>query len=103
MAISHSSSCLLNASRIGINPFKGRYPQTCVWAEAIHAQCADVRGLLWVSRQDDTAKAIVLFEDRLGPKPLSSVGTSVDIVQDDPTYAALIDLADGIGVKITGK
>ncbi|MCY1669542.1 RES family NAD+ phosphorylase [Novosphingobium sp. SL115] len=86
-----------------IDSEKDVYPQTRVWAEAIRAQCADVHGLLWVSRQDDTAKAIVLFEDRLGPNPLSNVGASVDIVQDDHTYAALIDLADGIGVKITGS
>lgn len=86
-----------------IDSEKDVYPQTRVWAEAIHAQCTDVHGLLWVSRQDDTAKAVVLFEDRLSPAPLSSVGASVDIVQDAPTYAALIDLADGIGVKITGQ
>ena len=82
---------------------KDIYPQTRPWAEAIHAQCPDIQGLCWVSRQDDTARAIILFEDRLPPNPLSSVATSVDIVADTATYAVLVQLADTIGVKITGK
>lgn len=86
-----------------IDSDKDIYPQTRKWAEAIYAQCRDVQGLEWVSRQDDSARAIILFEDRLPPSPLQSVGTSVDIVADIHTYAALVALADTIGVKITGK
>lgn len=86
-----------------IDTEKDLYPQTRKWAEAIHAQCADVHGLCWVSRQDDTARAIILFGDRLPLTPLSGVTPSVDIVRDAATYAALVDLADDIGVKVTGK
>ena len=82
---------------------KYSYPQTRPWAEAIHAQCPDIQGLCWVSRQDDTARAIILFEDRLPPAPLISVAPSVDIVADTATYSELVQLADTIGVKITGK
>lgn len=82
---------------------KDIYPQTRQWAEAIHAQCADVQGLSWVSRQDDGARAAVLFKDRLPADPLKIVATSVEIVTDSNTYAALLDLADTVGVKITGK
>ncbi|MFT3968398.1 MAG: RES family NAD+ phosphorylase [Sphingobium sp.] len=82
---------------------KDVYPQTRKWAEAIHAQCPDVQGLCWVSRQDDTTRAVILFEDRLPARPLRSVAKSVDIVADTTTYAALVELADDIGVKITGK
>lgn len=39
-----------------IDAEKDRYPQTRIWAEAIHAQCPDVDGLCWVSRQDDRAR-----------------------------------------------
>jgi hypothetical protein len=55
---------------------KDIYPQTRQWAEAIHAQCPDVQGLCWVSRQDDRARAIMLFGDRLPPDPLRSVAPS---------------------------
>ncbi|MCI4592603.1 RES family NAD+ phosphorylase [Sphingobium sp. BYY-5] len=86
-----------------IDTEKNIYPQTRKWAEAFHAQCPDIQGLCWVSRQDDTARAIILFEDRLGPKPLSAATTSLDLVTDAATHAALVSLADDIGVKITGR
>jgi hypothetical protein len=82
---------------------KDLYPQTRTWAEALHAQCPDIQGLSWVSRQDDRARAIILFGDRLPPIPLRSVAPSQDIVGDPTIYAQLVDLADAIGVKITGK
>ena len=86
-----------------IDSEKDIYPQTRLWAEAVHEQCPDVHGLEWVSKQDDKASAIILFGDRLPPSPLQSIAPSVDIVTDAPTYSALVDLADVIGVKITGK
>lgn len=48
-----------------IDSEKNIYPQTRSWAEAVHEQCPDVHGMEWVSRQDDTARAVVLFGDRL--------------------------------------
>jgi hypothetical protein len=86
-----------------IDSDKDIYPQTRTWAEAIHAQCRDIQGLSWVSRQDDSARAMILFQDRLPPDPLRQIAASVDIVEDAGTYAALIALADTIGVQITGR
>lgn len=86
-----------------IDSEKDIYPQTRPWAEAVHDQCPDVHGMEWVSRQDDTARAIILFEDRLPPAPLQSKAPSADIVSDVGTYTAIVGLADTIGVKITGK
>ncbi len=82
---------------------KNVYPQTRAWAVAIHAQCPDIQGLYWISRQDDRAVAVVLFGDRLGSNPLTVHSPSVDIVTDVPTYANIVMLASRIGVKITGK
>jgi len=82
---------------------KVQYPYTRTWAEAIHAQCKDVQGLCWISRQDDRARAIVLFGDRIAIRPFSILVPAVDIVSDTSTYAQLIDLADRIGVKIHGR
>lgn len=82
---------------------KNVYPQTRAWAEAIHAQCADVQGLYWISRQDDRAIALVLFGDRLGVNPLTAQAPSLDIVNDAATYSDILTLAARIGVKVTGK
>lgn len=86
-----------------IDTEKNYYHLTRRWAEAIHAQCPDIQGLSWVSRQDDRAGAIVLFGDRLGKGPLKPHGTSRDIVGDDQTFAHVVSLADRIGVKLHGK
>lgn len=42
------------------------YPETARWAEAIHRQCQNVDGLIWMSRQRDRDRALVLFGDRVG-------------------------------------
>ncbi|HEX7855049.1 MAG TPA: RES family NAD+ phosphorylase [Sphingobium sp.] len=86
-----------------IDTEKDQYPYTRTWAEAIHAQCRDVQGLCWISRQDDRARAIVLFGDRVTLKPFSIHVPPLDILKDMTTYARLIDLADRIGVKIHGR
>lgn len=54
------------------------YGDTARWAEAIHRDAA-VDGLLWVSRQDDTALAIVLFGDRVDPADLDVLVESLPL------------------------
>jgi hypothetical protein len=85
-----------------IDTEKDRYPQTRVWAEAIHAQCPEVEGLCWVSRQDDRALALMLFGDRVSASDLIPLGGPIDVLSDLDVYSALLDLADRIGVKIVG-
>lgn len=46
------------------------YRDTARWAEALHSACPAAHGLMWVSRQFDTAKAIVLFGDRVAERVL---------------------------------
>ncbi|WP_260833964.1 RES family NAD+ phosphorylase [Sphingopyxis sp. P1IMeth2] len=86
-----------------IDTEKDRYPYTRSWAEAIHAQCADVQGLCWVSRQDDRALAIILFGDRIDSGLLSPLTPSLDIVNDPAIFAEIVALADRIGVKLIGR
>ena len=83
-----------------IDTEKDRYPQTRVWGQAIHAQCPDVDGLCWVSRQDDRARALVLFGDRARSTDLAPCGSSITIVSDPAAYTRLLELADRIGVQI---
>ena len=84
-----------------IDTEKDQYPNTRQWAEAIHAQHPDIRGLSWISRQDDSARAVVLFGDRIPKGTLQQVGDSRSLLQDEQAYAELLDLANRIGVDIT--
>jgi hypothetical protein len=46
------------------------YGQTQVWARALHACDEAIDGLIWVSRQNDGSRAIVLFGDRVSRSDL---------------------------------
>jgi len=79
---------------------KDRYPQTRAWAEALHREFPEAQGLTWVSRQDDTARAYVLFGDRIPASALKQKGASRDLVDDPVTYTEVLNLADRLGVDI---
>lgn len=83
-----------------IDAEKDQYPATRKWAEAIHGQCPQAQGLSWVSRQDDSARAVVLFGDRIPDGALRPDGNSRSLLDDGDAYDALLDLADRIGVNI---
>lgn len=83
-----------------IDTEKNMYPLTRRWAEAIHAAVPGAQGLRWISRQDDTAEAVVLFGDRIGPKALVAQGRSLDLTEDEEAYNQLLVLAEVIGVRI---
>lgn len=81
-----------------VPPEKNRYPATR--ASAIHRGHPQVQGLSWVSRQDDTARAVVLFGDRVPAGALVSNEDSRSLADDPAAYDAVLDLADRIGVNI---
>lgn len=83
-----------------IDTEKDQYPVTRLWAEAIHGKCPDVQGLCWTSRQDDSARAMVVFGDSLAPGLLHQAGASRSLVGDAACYGELLDLAAHIGVNI---
>ena len=83
-----------------IDTEKDQYPATRKWAEAIHRQCPQAQGLSWVSRQDDSARAVVLFGDRIPDGALRANGNSRSLLDDGDTYDVVLDLADRIGVNI---
>jgi RES domain len=51
------------------------YVETCAWAEAIHRDLPALDGLVWTSRQQDDALAMVLFGGRVPSADLEVVGT----------------------------
>ena len=83
-----------------IDTEKDQYPATRKWAEALHRQYPDAQGLSWVSRQDDSARAVMLFGDRIPDSALKSQGVSRSLVDDGSAYDAVLDLAERIGVHI---
>lgn len=87
-----------------IDTEKDQYPEAREWAEAIHAQDPDIQGLYWISRQDDSARAMMLFGDRIPRGVLQQVGASRNLLQDEQAYGEVLDLAEVIGVNIvSGK
>lgn len=83
-----------------IDTEKDQYTQTREWAEAIHAQAPDIQGLYWTSRQDDSARAVMLFGDRIPKGVLQQVGDSRSLLKDEQAYGEVLDLAEVIGVNI---
>ncbi|WP_422418798.1 RES family NAD+ phosphorylase [Pseudomonas sp. GZD-222] len=83
-----------------IDTEKDQYPLTRQWAEAIHRQRADVQGLCWTSRQDDSARALMLFGDRVVASSLAGQGQARSLLQDSAAYLQVLQLAEQIGVLI---
>ncbi|MGY6255119.1 RES family NAD+ phosphorylase [Paraburkholderia caledonica] len=83
-----------------IDTEKDQYPATRKWAISIHGQCPTAQGLSWVSRQDDSARAVMLFGDRISEGALLAEGESRSLIDDAGTYDAVLDLAERIGVSI---
>ena len=83
-----------------IDTDKDQYPATRLWAEALHSQHPKIQGLSWISRQDDSARAVMLFGDRVPGGALQQAGDSRSLLQGETCYLALLDLAERIGVDI---
>lgn len=83
-----------------IDTEKDQYAKTREWAEAIYAQAPDIQGLYWTSRQDDSARAVMLFGDRIPKGVLQQVGDSRSLLKDEQAYGEVLDLAEVIGVNI---
>ena len=83
-----------------IDTEKDQYPATRMWAVAIHRQCPQAQGLSWVSRQDDSARAVVLFGDRIPDGALRPEGNTRSLLDDEDAYDAVLNLAIRIGINI---
>jgi hypothetical protein len=73
------------------------YLDTARWAEAIHRQCPDVDGLLWMSRQRDRDQAVMLFGDRAGTA-LRGTRMGTALRGNDVLRQAILALALRIGI-----
>jgi RES domain len=73
------------------------YPQTREWAEWLHGATA-AKGLVWTSRQDDDARAVALFGDRLSESTFR-VEVDREPLCEDERLDALLELAEHIGIE----
>ncbi len=56
-----------------------RYAETLAWAAALHGSVERPDGLIWVSRQHDTSRSLVLFGDRVAAGDLAVVEPAVPL------------------------
>jgi RES domain len=73
------------------------YPLTRDWAEWLHSATL-ATGLLWTSRQDDAARAVALFGDRLSDSAFK-VEVDREPLCEDEYLDALLELAEHIGIE----
>ena len=77
------------------------YPITRQWAARLYADHSDAEGLLWTSRQDDRAQAVVLFEPRLGGFSFVPVsGPESLLMADGSARPEVLNLADRLDVVL---
>ncbi|MEA2602975.1 MAG: hypothetical protein QOF89_3967 [Acidobacteriota bacterium] len=55
------------------------YERTAQWAAALHDANREIDGLVWVSRQYDTSRSVVLFGDRVRREDLEVAATPLPI------------------------
>jgi len=75
------------------------YPATVQWAKAFHAAFADVDGLVWMSRQFNAAKAVVLFGDRVAADDLQLLAPPLPLAFG-PGRTRVDDAANRAGIAI---
>ncbi len=75
------------------------YAHTARWAEVIHAANHGLDGMIWVSRQFDTAKALLAFGDRLSVADFKVVGEP-ERLDRGPGFRKLQRAASSAGITI---
>jgi len=80
---------------------KEEYPASRAWALALYLQFPAAQGLVWTSRQDDRARACVLFGDRVGGDTLRAVSGPTPLTNSDGSARLeVLDLARRLNVEI---
>lgn len=87
------------ADLTGTDP--AEYPSTVPWAKALHAAFPHIDGLVWMSKQFNSAKALVLFGDRVRPAELTitngptslRVGAGRTLVDRAANHAGIVVVA----------
>ncbi|TVP56829.1 MAG: RES domain-containing protein [Gemmatimonadales bacterium] len=75
------------------------YPRTVEWARALHGALPEADGLVWMSRQFNSERAIMLFGDRAEEVDLERLGPGVPL-RTGPGRVILDRAANASGVLI---
>ncbi|PRY40498.1 RES domain-containing protein [Umezawaea tangerina] len=92
--------------RLGVRPRRltetnsAHYGRTVRWAEAVHQQIDVAQGIVWISGRFNTARAVMLFGDRVDPTILTVVPRSAEQVDSVPGLARLVKLANEAGITV---
>ena len=62
-----------------LDPDETYYHETALWARALYLAAPKAHGLYWVSRKFDTARSVVLFEDRLPKNAIRDLRLTEDL------------------------
>lgn len=74
------------------------YVATARWAEALHRECKDADGLVWMSRQRDRDKAVLLFGDRM-KGALAGTRIGGPLARNDALRQAILAAALRAGIE----
>jgi hypothetical protein len=75
------------------------YRSTARWAEALHEADSTAQGLLWVSRQCDTARVVVLFGDRVDASRLRPDGPA-EALHRGPGFQRVCEAAGRANIAV---
>ena len=78
------------------------YPGTVRWGQACHDHSAEPDGIVWMSRQLNSVKALMLFGDRVARTDLGpAVGQTMIPLWVGPGFDAVADAANRANIVIT--
>lgn len=75
------------------------YPLTAAWSKALHRCNCTIDGLIWISRQFDTASVMVLFGDRLSSNDLGVLMGSISLYKGSG-FSYVQQIAEDAGIVI---
>lgn len=85
-----------------IDLFPSDYPYTAAWAQALYDCPVDLAGIVWTSRQNDSGRAIVLWQGPLDPEQdLEQDGDAIAL-DSDPGLELVRQAAATAGFVFSG-
>jgi hypothetical protein len=75
------------------------YPETRAWAQAAFDQHPSAQGIVWCSKRDDSARCLMLFQQRFRGSPIRRVLHETPLASP-PQREQFVDLALRLGIHL---
>lgn len=85
-----------------IDLFPTDYPYTAVWAQALYDCPVDLAGMIWTSRQNDSGRAIILWQGPLDPEQDLEQDGDVIALDSEPGLELVRQAAATAGFAFSG-